>query len=123
MVDGSFFDMLAVIAKRVRGCNEPFGGLQLVLAGDFHQLPPVAKGPAAAGQRKFCFEAAAWKSCMQHCLQLTQVFRQADNDFVDLLAAVRSGSCSAEMLGQLQDRCGAAVDLAEGILCTKVCCL
>jgi hypothetical protein len=35
------------VARHVRRSNAPFGGLQLVLAGDFHQLPPVAKGRAA----------------------------------------------------------------------------
>ncbi len=45
-------------------------------AGDYHQLPPVAKGKEAAAARKFAFEAATWRQCVHHCAQLTKVFRQ-----------------------------------------------
>lgn len=53
------------------GCN-----IAQDCAGDFHQLPPVAKGKEAAADRKFAFEAATWRSCVDHCAQLTHVFRQ-----------------------------------------------
>lgn len=43
MVDGDLFDKLEAIAREVRGNAAPFGGIQLVLSGDFHQLPPVPK--------------------------------------------------------------------------------
>ena len=78
MVDGGFFDLLEEVARLVRGRRDPFGGLQLVLCGDFHQLPPVTRGQGAAQAqaRRFCFESAAWKACVHHCLELTQVFRQ-----------------------------------------------
>ncbi len=46
-----------------------------VLSGDFHQLPPVAKG-AAAASRRFAFEAASWSRCVDACYQLTTVYRQ-----------------------------------------------
>jgi len=49
---------------------------ETVTAGDFHQLPPVAKGREAAAARKFAFEAATWRHCVHHCAQLTKVFRQ-----------------------------------------------
>jgi len=47
MVDGEMLDCLEAVAREVRRCRRPFGGLQLVLTGDFHQLPPVAKGRQA----------------------------------------------------------------------------
>ena len=47
-------------------------------SGDFHQLPPVAKGKEAAAARKFAFQAATWRQCIHHCSQLTKVFRQVD---------------------------------------------
>ena len=76
MVDGKLFDLLEAVARRVRGTDAPFGGIQLILAGDFHQLPPVAKGREAQALRKFCFQAASWRDCGLSCHQLKHVFRQ-----------------------------------------------
>ena len=76
MVDGKFFNVLEAVARAVRGSDAPFGGIQLVLAGDFHQLPPVAKGPAGSAARRFAFESAAWRKCVEASLQLTTVYRQ-----------------------------------------------
>lgn len=54
MLDGFTFDKLELIARRVRHTDRPFGGIQVVLAGDFLQLPPVASrrdaAPAASGR-------------------------------------------------------------------------
>ena len=75
MVDGDLFDKLAHIAKRFRRKEgNPFGGIQLIMTGDFFQLPPVTKN----GQPKFAFEAAAWKECIDVTVNLTKVFRQKD---------------------------------------------
>ena len=57
MVDGRFFEKLEQVARGVKNNNLPFGGIQLILAGDFLQLPPVTKGKT---KRKFCFETSAW---------------------------------------------------------------
>jgi ATP-dependent DNA helicase PIF1 len=40
MIDAEFFDKLNYIAKSIRGNTQPFGGIQLILCGDFMQLPP-----------------------------------------------------------------------------------
>ncbi|DBA78175.1 hypothetical protein WJX79_002289 [Trebouxia sp. C0005] len=122
MVDGALFDALEALARGIRSKQEPFGGIQLILAGDFHQLPPVAKGKEAAAARKFAFEAATWRLCVHHCAQLTRVFRQADQEFVDMLASIRSGRCNPKgsLVEQLQGRCGQALDTSDGILPTKL---
>ena len=41
MLDGGLFDKLEAMARIIKGCDAPFGGIQLVLSGDFFQLPPV----------------------------------------------------------------------------------
>ena len=53
MVDSTYFDKLEAVARAVRKKEIPFGGIQLVLSGDFLQLPPVTKQP---GAKKFCFQ-------------------------------------------------------------------
>ncbi|GEM08896.1 mitochondrial dna helicase [Rhodotorula toruloides] len=81
MVDGILFDKLAKIAEELKknsrsktSTTKPFGGIQLVVTGDFFQLPPVTKGSSPT----FAFEAQAWKECIHHTVNLTQVFRQKD---------------------------------------------
>lgn len=53
MVDGDFFDKLEKVAQVVKKNSQPFGGIQLILSGDFFQLPPVSK---AGEKKKFCFQ-------------------------------------------------------------------
>lgn len=50
--------------------------LQLVVSGDFFQLPPVVN--ASKIKAKFAFEARCWKTCFDKTYKLTQVFRQSD---------------------------------------------
>jgi ATP-dependent DNA helicase PIF1 len=50
--------------------------VQLVITGDFFQLPPVTK---TGKQPFFAFECDAWKTCIDHTVTLTQVFRQKDD--------------------------------------------
>ena len=96
MVDGHLFDTLSSIAQSVRKNTErPFGGIQarhktssnlwrrldvhgpqLVITGDFFQLPPVTKGGA---EPFFAFESVEWKKCVEHTVTLTHVFRQKDH--------------------------------------------
>lgn len=95
MVDGRLFDTLAKLAcelrtrKRDRGL--PFGGIQLVITGDFFQLPPVTRGNEEAF---FAFESQAWQQCIEHTVTLSQVFRQRDDRFVKLLNEMRQGQIS-----------------------------
>lgn len=75
MVDGKLFDKLEKIARGLRNDGRPFGGIQLVVTGDFFQLPPVPDGGQEA---TFAFDANTWTTVMQHTIGLTQVFRQKD---------------------------------------------
>lgn len=75
MVDGDLFDKLEGIARIIRNNGRPFGGIQLVVTGDFFQLPPV---PNYGKVAKFCFDAATWNTSIEHTIGLTQVFRQKD---------------------------------------------
>jgi ATP-dependent DNA helicase PIF1 len=56
--------------------NDDDGAVQLVVTGDFFQLPPVTK---TGKQPFFAFECDAWKTCIDHTVTLTQVFRQKDD--------------------------------------------
>lgn len=75
MVDGDLFDKLEAVARIIRNNGRPFGGIQLVITGDFFQLPPV---PDYGKVAKFCFDAATWTTSIEHTIGLTKVFRQKD---------------------------------------------
>ncbi|KAJ3552575.1 hypothetical protein NM688_g4082 [Phlebia brevispora] len=88
MVDGDLFDKLARLGSLIRKDARPFGGIQVVVTGDFFQLPPV---PSPRQQVKFAFEAEFWPQTMKKTFNLTKVFRQSDPEFVDMLNEMRFG--------------------------------
>ncbi|KAL7327386.1 DNA helicase [Mucor circinelloides] len=94
MVDADLFDKMDYIAKRVRHSDAPFGGIQMIVTGDFFQLPPVNKDRAS----KFAFEAASWRAAITQTVLLTQVFRQKDETFVRILNEMRLGVLSEEAI-------------------------
>lgn len=61
MLSGQILDELNRLAKDIRGSDSPFGGIQLILCGDFLQLPPVSKRGEKAS---FMFESEAWTECI-----------------------------------------------------------
>lgn len=91
MLDGRLFHKLERVARLVRRSDRPFGGIQLVLCGDFLQLPPVSRRDALSPV--YCFQTAAWRQCVHTTLELRQVYRQRDPRFISLLQQVRVGSC------------------------------
>ncbi|KAM7046702.1 LOW QUALITY PROTEIN: ATP-dependent DNA helicase PIF1 [Acridotheres tristis] len=117
MVDGKFFDKLEAVARAVRKRDEPFGGIQLIICGDFLQLPPVCK---ANEETKFCFQAKSWRKCIHINMELTEVRRQTDKTFVSLLSAIRLGRCTEEVTRQLMQTATHRSE-RDGILATRLC--
>lgn len=95
MVDADLFDKYDQIARKMRKKDAPFGGMQIVVTGDFFQLPPVTKGNSTS---KFCFEADAWDKTIQRSINLSQVFRQRDESFINMLNEMRFGRLSPESI-------------------------
>uniref|UniRef100_A0A8C0XE59 ATP-dependent DNA helicase PIF1 n=1 Tax=Castor canadensis TaxID=51338 RepID=A0A8C0XE59_CASCN len=117
MVEADLFDKLEAVARAVRQRNKPFGGIQLIICGDFLQLPPVTKGSQPP---QFCFQAKSWRRCVPVTLELTEVWRQADKTFISLLQAVRLGRCSDEVTRQLRGTAAHKVG-RDGIVATRLC--
>ena len=95
MIDGELFDKLEYIATRMKKNNIRFGGIQLVLVGDLLQLPPVNEGSTI---KKMVIEAGSWKKCIDEYILLTEVFRQKDMEFIRVLACIRVGAVTDEVL-------------------------
>ncbi len=92
----------------------PFGGVQLILCGDFLQLPPIG------GQ--YCFKSKAWEASMLKCIELQFAYRQgSDQEFASLLLQVRMGQASQALLDSLTHHRSTA-DSASDIEPTRLYC-
>jgi ATP-dependent DNA helicase PIF1 len=126
MVSPEFFTALDIVGCRVRKERDrPFGGIQLVLLGDFMQLPPIdkdfeerkKKDPSL--KRPALFNSKAWGKCVEKTFLLTQVHRQKNIVFVELLNRVRMGLMTPEDEKVLRSRSNARL-LQNGILPTRI---
>lgn len=88
MLDNRTFDYINTTLKIVRNNNKPFGGIQVLLFGDFFQLPPVQLG---VNNRDFCFKSKAWNELELKPVILKETKRQTELDFIEALNNLRIG--------------------------------
>ncbi|MCE8162947.1 MAG: AAA family ATPase [Candidatus Moeniiplasma glomeromycotorum] len=114
MLEGNLFEKLESIARRIRNNNQPFGGIQLVLVGDFCQLPPASR--REGDNSLYCFETPAWGQCISQTIELKQIYRQKSNWFITYLQAIRFGRLSKKRWEEMLNRLGREPDWpADGI--------
>ncbi|CAG9564653.1 unnamed protein product [Danaus chrysippus] len=118
MVDGLYFEKLEAVARHVRKNNKPFGGIQLILCGDFLQLPPVVDKNRSG--KKFCFQTSCWDKCIKLCFELKQVHRQTDQEFISILNNIRIGRVTKEISERLLKTASQKIE-SDGILATRLC--
>ncbi|PON90649.1 DNA helicase Pif1-like [Trema orientale] len=106
MLDAQTFDNLEFIARNIRQVDSPWGGIQLEVSGDFFQLPPVkSKGcfqNSSKDDKEFAFEADCWNSSFHLQVELEEVHRQSDPQFIKLLQSIRRGKVGPEELEYLE---------------------
>jgi ATP-dependent DNA helicase PIF1 len=110
MMTAELLDKLDALAQRIRKNGRPFGGIQVLLVGDFYQLPPVRRG--GGGEPWYAFEAACWSSVVPHAMELTVIHRQKEAAFQQILIEARRGELSAASCAALRERM--AVDWQSG---------
>ena len=88
MLSAKTFEMADAVCREVRRVDAPFGGLTVVLVGDFFQLPPISR----SGEVTFAYTSPVWRSLNPLTCYLTEQYRQDDADFLDVLSAIRSGT-------------------------------
>lgn len=98
-------DMLDAITRKVRGVDAPFGGLQVILCGDFFQLPPVNRSDSREGG--FVVNSEAWRSLDPSICYLHEQHRQDDDAFLEILNSLRAGDIRRRHAEQLLERIGA----------------
>ncbi len=103
MISADLFDILDQVFRAVRENDQPMGGLQLLLFGDFLQLPPVTKFNED-GARTFCFTSKAWKDLGLKTFILKEIFRQNDQKFIKILNNLRFGKIDEDDIASLESR-------------------
>jgi len=95
-------DMVDMAMRLIRENNEPFGGIQIILVGDFFQLQPVKQG----GSGKFVVFSEVWKRMNVKVCYLEEQFRQDDVELQGILNAMRDGTLNQHHLNLLKSRIG-----------------
>ena len=107
MMSCKMFDVLVSISRSSRGNNRAFGGIQLILLGDYLQLPPISD-VSDIDTAKFAFESNEWYNVipMKNHIELKTIFRQKDETLKTILNEVRIGELSSENKKVLQSFVG-----------------
>eukprot|EP00818_Percolomonas_sp_WS_P000564 CAMPEP_0117438202 /NCGR_PEP_ID=MMETSP0759-20121206/1931_1 /TAXON_ID=63605 /ORGANISM="Percolomonas cosmopolitus, Strain WS" /LENGTH=932 /DNA_ID=CAMNT_0005229885 /DNA_START=190 /DNA_END=2985 /DNA_ORIENTATION=- len=133
MVDASLLDKIEFVIRQVRStyaeqhprmydvdsCKKLFGGVQMVIFGDFFQLPPVPTHKTK--EVNFAFEADCWDPLFdKHTFLLKTVWRQSDDKFIQILNELRLGHVTETTINLLRSRIGAYIECTNGVLPTTL---
>ncbi len=111
MLRADTLDAMDQHLKVARKSQRPFGGVQMLVVGDFYQLPPVVRGEDsqlledAGYQTPYAFSAHALRDAPMAAVELTEVHRQTDRDFIALLSAIRERRGVSDAVETLNGEC------------------
>lgn len=100
MLSREAFDTAERIARQVRHSDLPWGGIRLIVSGDFAQLPPISQDR----DKSWCFRAAAWYKSQFTKIILREVKRTEDVQFLEILEDIRWGKVSDRVRDFLNSR-------------------
>ena len=92
MLPGRVLEFVDYVCRDIRDDQRPFGGIQVIAVGDFLQLPPVSK----TGSYDWAFASQVWQALEFSNVNLRQVHRQDDPDFVSILNQFRVGKVTKD---------------------------
>ena len=101
MISGVALNAAEVICRNIRAGDLPWGGLKVVVVGDFAQLPPVDRSNQ---NRDWAFLSEAWESANFVSACLTETVRTTDSNFVRVLNDVRNGLLTDDLREFLEKR-------------------
>ena len=109
MVRADTLDNIDEVLRRLRNPAKPFGGVQLLMIGDLHQLSPVVKDEDWKILKEhysslYFFNSKALHKTSHVTIELKHIYRQSDSFFIDLLNRVRENRIDADVLASLNQR-------------------
>lgn len=114
MLPPKTLDMVEAVCREARQSYEPFGGLQIILVGDFFQLPPIIKRKSEDDpdqiilldepEARFAYDSSAWTRAKPTTCYLTEQHRQDDKDYLGILSAIRDNTFSMKHVGHIESR-------------------
>lgn len=112
MLSADTLAMVDAVCREIRQTIDPFGGLQVIMVGDFFQLPPVVRNEPQNKQAtllevetpRFAYDSPSWKRTNFMVCYLTEQHRQDDKKYFSLLTAIRQNNFSAKHLRQIKKR-------------------
>lgn len=88
MLSGATLRAADLIAKQASSSMAPWGGMRVIVVGDFSQLPPV--NPFSR-QKEWAFQDPVWKESQFTPVVLKKMMRTSDAEFLEILRRIRHG--------------------------------
>ena len=113
MLSSQTFSMVDAVCREIKKNSDPFGGIQIVLVGDFFQLPPIIKTQLKNDTQKtllselsglFAYDSPLWRRAKLSVCYLTEQHRQDDSNFLELLSAIRRNNFNDSHLRHIETR-------------------
>ncbi len=117
MLHASQLDMVEKVCRRFKRNDKPFGGLQIILSGDFFQLPPINK-QNETNESGMIFNSNSWQILNPAICYIEEQHRQEDNILTEILNTIRENRIEEKHFNLLNDRVGA--QLKNGVKATKL---
>ena len=102
MLHAKQLNLVNQVLKYFKESDDAFGGIQVIAAGDFFQLPPVGRN-GEKNRDKFCFMSDAWVEAKFRVCYLTEQYRQDDSALNDILNAIRSQNIQQQHIQALHN--------------------
>ncbi|MFC4666588.1 HRDC domain-containing protein [Falsiporphyromonas endometrii] len=109
MVRADLLDEIDAVLRVFRGCNQPFGGVQILMIGDLQQLPPVVTANDYEVLKNhyssfYFFGSKVLNETPYFVVELKTIYRQKDQEFIEILNAIRENKVTEDLLKRLNSR-------------------
>ena len=115
LMSPELFDKLENLACLIRNNDKPFGGIQIIVSGDWLQLPNICNS-------QYTFQSKNWNKCIDKIIYLTNIMRQKNLYFQKILNFIRIGDINDEVKTVLLSRVNKKLNNTDGIIPTRLFC-